>query len=779
MKQHIRISQFALATLAVAAIHGQDFGQTVDFSLPAVTAKSLLEQLSQKTGVTLMTSHQTADEVLLLVSKGAKLSDLMDRIAEAAGAEWQKESAGYRLIRSQALAQKQAREYVQHRANRIKSELDNITKELGRLPEWNAEEARRTAEASSPTAPEISPPRPGGGRERTVVVAPQGRPSAPINRALLRVLAAMNPADLAAIDDGSRVVFAITPTRVQRALSPKAVQAVQQFVAEQTLYAQTSPEPAQRPGGPERVVFSVFDTSPTPLQGGLGEALLIVTRRPHDENLQFELKIADQTGRFVGQAMRYLGLGLQAAGKQPAGSPAAQQKPLELSALGRQHAELLAKAPLGGGRFDIALSGGNLMFRVENAGPGAPPSSAPASVGETWRDKLASADRHEPFGFAISDLFLGWAASSESSLVACLPDGALIPLSLRSLQPMTPSDLERISMSELGLSVRKGGGWTVIGPAYPASIAGTRADRSALGALLRAVGSEGRLSLDVLGRYASTRGQPHPRGIETAYLSLLNQGAYGTFVASLSNWKMVQLWTGLDPVRKKSLMDGAPLALGGLGPQLGPLVNSMVYDDPNGPGRMDAFPPGGRRGPGPIQESVVMAFAESSIQAAMPPVVAGRFGNSLMEERTEFLPNGVPGNGALTLRWQNEDAVYATSGDGDAQGRFFTAQDYGAYLGITSRGGIGGVQLPSYDRFRLGAIRRLRFTFQLPANGIMTRELVDNAVEQGSRPIAFEALPQGFRDSVERARRMMSEAGERGREIRVRGDGQRIPPPPK
>lgn len=764
-----------LGSLALtASALAQDMAQKVTLRSPAKSAKALLAELSQSTGVAMTTAPQTAGEILLLSVTNVPLKDLMNKIAEAAGAEWQQDSAGWRLIRSQGLANKQDRELLEARAARIRAEIEKIAKSVAAQPRWTAAEARRAYEGEAgrgAVAPAPSLTFQLGqemGQQRFEM--PRSRPNSPVARALSRVLVGMNPADLASLAAGTRTVFALGPTRAQRPLPGKAVAAMQSFATEQALYAQSNSEGSAAEGAGPRWALRGQDSRAQWPAGGVAECLFVVTRRADADSLQCELKVADREGRFFAQASR--SINPRASDGQPsaASGAAIAEKPLQISEPGTQHATLLSRAFAGGDGFRfVSTSGGDNVFMTVASSAAltgtATPASAPIEAAAEWRERLARPDLFEPLGFAVSDLYLSYTAALGGNLVACLPDSVLMPLSRRSLQTLTPAELARISRADLGLGIRTADGWTVVTPRFPSLSRSTRIDRGALASMIAGIVRQGRLALDTLGAYALRRPTPPARGaFDTTYVALIDRRASGTLVESGFNWKMIQLYSSLDQARRKALSDGAIVRLGSLSKYQFDLVDSMVYDDPNGAIRVQ--PPQRQapvgRGRGQRQREVfegalVMAGDDGSMMTFSTGGSA-----SIMDERTEFLPDGLPAQGSMVMRWSRQLAAYATRSANPGDGQFLSAESYGAMTGFAQGSNARGEHgLPQYDRFQPGSIVTMQFTFALPSQGTMQRELRDETVSEGSRLGTYEELPQAYRQEVERARRRAAEASRR------------------
>ena len=786
----------AVLALGAAALMSaaQDTSQKVSFSAPAGIAKNLLPELSKAAGVNFLTSPQTAGEVLLIDVKDVTLKDLMERIAKVAAAEWKQEGESFRLIRSQALAAQQERAFLTERANRLKAEQAKLTQELAGMPALSAAEAKR---AHDEQAKQIDAVRSAIAEGRPVssnAINPAVMNLNPGTRLMLRLLAAMPPAELAALGAGTRTVYSSAPTRAQKPLPGQANRAIGDFLREYEIWLQANPpKAASEPA--TGVPMIMFDGGLKPMQGGLGKVLLVVSRTQFGNNLQCELRVADAAGDIVTSQFRALndtsvplaGPGRAATPEAAATpTPPAGEKPLEISAPAREHAAFLAQSPSRGNGIFIASAGpsprgGGAAIRVTNelvlgapAGGGGGPAK-PLPVNSAWADKLVHPDRSDPLSFAVSELYLALARDHGKNLVASLTDSLLIPLGTRAQQPIAPSQLLQIARNELSQNVEEDQSWMTVMPKFPAYERSIRIDREQLANLLTSIQKEGRMSLDALSRYALSRNLPAPNpALDGRYLNALFPNAFGEFNQAVGNWRMHQLYATLDAGQRKRLADGGAINLGALTPQQFRIVDSLVFDDMGGPylNRAPAPNPGGANR---AQSETQMRFAAQGGQTFS----FGNGSSKLSDERTEFLAGGLPGAGTLTLTVNNQEAALAMRQDGSAEPRFFTPESYGAYQTIGANlvinGGNGPApQVPQYDTFRPAIQQTLDFHFQLTSQASIDRQLRDAWFVQGSTPGGYEMLPETYRQRVDEAAKRMKDARAT---VNIGGGPARVRPP--
>ena len=88
---------------ACGAAFAQDLSAKFSFKAPAARAKSLVGSLGKAAGVSLSTSGNVGEDVLVLNLTDVTVAEAMKRIAETLHAEWQKDGEGYVLSRGSIL----------------------------------------------------------------------------------------------------------------------------------------------------------------------------------------------------------------------------------------------------------------------------------------------------------------------------------------------------------------------------------------------------------------------------------------------------------------------------------------------------------------------------------------------------------------------------------------------------------------------------------------------------------------------------------------------------
>lgn len=774
------IRSFSLLTfsLATAFALGQDTAQKVTFTAKAGSAKQVLEALSKQTGVTFSTAPQTEGEILLVSVKDVPLTDLMKQLAKAAAAEWQPEGEGFRLIRPQGMHNQQEREYYDARAAKVKKAQEGFQDALNKQKPLTPAEAARIAQAQARATEDMRAAVTEGRSLNFPRMDPATMNANPTTRLLLRLLTSFAPADFARIPSGSRVVFSSAPTRAQRPLPSAAGRAITDFAREADVWLNAMPKTSSPAGDdPTRgFVLAAPGGTIAPMEGGIGKILLVVQRNVFNDSLQTEVKVADQSGKIVANSMRMIpvldSLPTQLirsssdpqANPAPAPAPASPGKPLEVSAASREHAAYMMQSPSrnqimfmtsavpgGGASRSIAITAtADTAFSFGGSGNASPK----VPMTSQWQGPMLRPDQNDPMSYAVSDLFLSLANVSERNIVASLPDSALIALSQRAQQRITDTQLLEIAKGNLELTVDDAEGWLNIRPQSPFFNRSIRVDRKALGQMLAGIQKDGRLTLDNLSRYALSRTQPAPNpAFDLRYVNALFSSEASDFQNANQNWKMLQLYATLSADQRRSLSNGGVLNLGGLAPRQSAIVNAMVYDDAMGPMFLQNLP---RTGPERREERSMVFAAEGGM------VFSTGSAQTLMNERTEFLPGGVPSNGTLALRVSTQEAVLASRKDGSVDPRFFSAESYGAYQGIAPNivlaGNSGGNNtMPTYDQFRSAVQQSLDFLFQFTPQASLSRQLQDAWFIPGSTAGAYGMLPESFRKKADETAAQMKD----------------------
>ncbi|HVL37972.1 MAG TPA: hypothetical protein VM328_01150, partial [Fimbriimonadaceae bacterium] len=536
-----RITPAILAGIALAsAASAQDLQAKITYSNRGAAARTVLRDLSALTGLQLETSPQTANDVLQVRVKDVPASELLKRIAEVANAEWRPEGSLYRLSRPQLLVQELQRKEIADRsegiAEAIKQMTAGVDQPFGQAEAQQLKNNQPRLEAGAP------------------IRLDQARSlSGPAGRLLGRLLRALNPADLAAIQPSQRVVYSSLATRMQRQMPPAAGRLISQFPPEHNAWAETvSAQPPDPNARPIPLPFGP-DASAKVLDKPLGKVLLIVTRSGASPGLSLELRVYDNQGGRVTSASAFLSpRTTQTSDNSPA--RASDGSALQFSPEALQLAKAISSGALmrSGAVMMISMQEGNAEPLTIGTVPGATQPLAPAV-----RELLANPDKVEPLSLFAGPIVEGMAG--EANVVAYLPDSLLSYLPARIASgSSSKAQLETLLRQDPDLIVAIEGTWFTLKAKHPISARSAQVDRHALARLIKSIFAQGYATLDEVATYALSVSAGVPgNGLDSMYLRAASPDAATMLGNGIEDRRsMLRLYATLGPAQRQALRQG-------------------------------------------------------------------------------------------------------------------------------------------------------------------------------------------------------------------------------
>lgn len=746
------VRTLAIFSVAVPSlVAGQSpLAQPVSLDIPPSRLPEALKAIESRTGVSLLAGTPLANEVVMIRVRDVPLADVMNRLAETVGAEWQREGAGYRLSRSVAQEQRDARAAAQARQRAIQKAIDAALAELRRRPRLDEATVRdmmgELPWPDRPTAP------PGGGRGAGERLVPRidlrgALVATPGGRAAAQIASLIGAGELARIEPGQRVVYSTRPTPMQRPLVGAALGIVQRMIEEERVFQEVTLDmvrsrfPAiddamsrggrsrNEPSGP--IAKVLFIVTPGRAEGRPGRGAF---RAPWQ--MPVEIVALDAQGR---QVTRNLGL-LEISEDEAAPTGDAGGEPIAFSDEAKAWARAIqfgSRRP-GGGPF-----GGGPIAEVVGAvfsfGPEDQDDSA-LKVADRLRQAMADPLQNEPLAFYVGPAFL--AAAGDENLIASLPDDLLTSLAPAVNAGITTGNLLARAASEWNLDVRREGGWMLVAPENRTAARFARIDRAALAAVLSVVSQGRNLSLDELAAYAARR----PRGATSWDLALwriLNPVSAGTQASQLfGNYEALRLWGLLDTGARQTLLRGQALSLTAIGGPLRAHIDDLVWNSWDGPRQMASGAP------------ATGAASSVSVAAVAPPGRRGGPMGAMMfanVERTELLPNGIPQGATLRLRVAADPAGAVWAQHSSGQGRILSLGELAFQRARERNPGLlpGPDRGPRFDLYQPAKSTIYVFELSLAPNVNMVRALNDYQLDPSARPGSYDALPGSIRDRVE------------------------------
>ena len=764
LKSSLRPLLFPLIfTLSGSSVYAQSLDSKLSYECEPTTVAKVLASLSEKSKVLLRTSKGTESQVVQIRATDKPLREIMNRLAEATGAEWAQESDGYRLTRSSTLANKQKGEELQDRIKRMQDAIGQLVAEANKLEVFDRQAAQKYVDqaraAMNSVMNGVSSGRINVGS--TVRQFNSYNAGSPSGRAIAKLLQLMSIADLAALAPGTRTVYATSPTQMQRPLPAGTEKIISKFIEEQKVLS----EAANSGASPQNPMMSAVFGGQVG-EGSPAKTIMVVSRFGATESLTLQIIVANVSGNSIAT-------GFSAISPSPASIVASFQSSqpndeVKFSELSKQFAKLVKDGMGTMGAVFVALSGGggDQTVTLAPSDQGAPAQN----LATDWKKRILHPDQYEPLSVVVNDAVRSISEGEKSDFVACLTDDSLIPMS-RSLAegPLKVGIAAKRIQEEWGLEVAKSGGWLVFSPRDPSSARDQQLNRPGLAKMLQALDAKGWLTLDEKAAYATSQPLSTPLfAFDNFFTRLINRTyADREMGRNFSGQReMLRFYALIGPSQRQALNTGRPVPIAGLtGEQLG-LLRSMVFNSPDGP-RVN-IPQSQQPNQGPPQRQRGVQFGGGAF------MMMG--GQNLREERTEALPTGLPTNGTVVLRTSRQPAVFASQ-QAASGGRTFTASELGMQRAMSSRTDLPAMfaNQQSFDRYLYGAQVDYDFAFQFTQQTSLDRSLTDYAFDAAAQPGPYDALPQVFRNNVDRA----TTAGTRMAmpRIPVQQGGGATPPP--
>jgi hypothetical protein len=746
----------AFSALTVISI-GQESTAKFDFEAPAAPAKRLFEALSKACGTSLVASGSVANDVLALRLHGVTVNEAMAKIAQTVHGEWRNEGSGWVLYRGSNYAAADERAEIGAKIADFRSSLANTIKEQQAAGQFNDNAAKKLVDAQKKLNDQVSQAANGG------VVTFKGDMTnvaslTPSARAIAGILSRMNDKQIASLLSGKRNVFSLTPTRMQMAMPNGSNQIVRQFVRDAQIYREVSQRNAPPQNENRRVIINGFgadEAGDGDFSLGVGYALLINQPSFGGSNVSVSLIVADPNGKTLASGQFFVGppSNRQAAQTAP---QSAEEKSIELSDLSKELAKALARISGGmsGGRTVMKLavavgSSGASTFKVSGGGLAKSPP-----ISDELRAKLLQPDLYDPMSFAPGEALTSAAKIKNENLVAYLPDSAFVQLSqLVANGGVTPGAFIQGARTQANLDITDANGWLLVSPKAPSTARARLVNRKALASTLKLIDSKAFLSLDDWATFAMAQEkEPRMLEIDDSYLRLINASAAEEGLSQFSyngGWQMLRFYGSLSTGQRQTMQQRGRISLNTLSQFQSAIITDQIFNSFDGP--MISQP-----NPEPGQRTRTFTFGG---------------GDSIPNERTIVLPNGLPRDGFLEINMDTSDAVQATSPE-ISGGAFLTAESLAFERLRLERPELATFgQNTQYDKFRLATKRTVSFQFHLTPQVSFARELEDNT--PSNRPYApFEQLPSRFRDRVEQQLAQLRKSWGNGG-----GGGGQIPPP--
>lgn len=707
-----RISTLAALLCLAGSVLAQDAAKRVTYRTVAVPATRAVAEIAKASGEVLTAAPAMARDIVVVAAKDVPLEDLLARLAEATSGTWVPVEGGRRLQPDVARRTREAQMTAQRRLAAIRKEIADRVAALSKKQPATLPEGKEPTEAQM--------------REQMEWYQAQD----PGQRALTQLLRMLDPALIAAMQPGDRVVFSTQPTRMQRPMGGNAAAVVAQFVeAHNEQVKDVTPEDLQQemPPGfqmPEWIRERMLRES-RPIKEA-GKALLVLERTSAFVDLtSVSLKLYDRTGRVV----------------KSEDTQIYETDPMAMFADVRANNQ--AAAPSAGApakRTPIVLSENTKEFEKLFSGMMGMNMQLTLNIKPEFREVLTRPDLHDPLGFRTSDSLLALADLQGRPLVAVVPDsmggGGMSGMFRRREGETVESFLAELRRST-SVTLSEANGWLTVVPKDPAETRKDRMNREAVAELLQAVEKNGTASLDDLARFATkvdnvSLGQ----GQEMSYLMLFVPGIFSFSNLGNVEWDLLRFHATLNPMQRRGAAEGIRIPFSSLSPVQKALTNRMAF---GANARLQV-----QRGDKPTEAD---PFQYMMSMVGMSGDVDFR------DEPTELMPNGLPPDGYLELRGEMGYVAAAVPPSGEPMAFFAAmgADELAMFRMLREDKNLAAVagMLPNFDRLRVGQRTEYSYQFHLAPRVTTGGKLLDTPSLRNAPIVAANQLPAAFNRRID------------------------------
>lgn len=520
----------------------------LDFEQRAAALKVVLQNLGEKGGVSLKAAPAVADEVVLVVAKGASVEEIKTQIAKALDATWTKASDADYLNRTAtqtkaiydrhlALRRKMVDEALSELRKPLEKEFDGGSLAAGLLALPSREQVQSDPIAARRFYDE----------ERRLFGG------SPASRLIRRLLAACRLEDLAAIGPYERAVFRASPTARQFGFDRRPLdQARAAYAAEQQAWIDAA-KAVEFPEDPQgRMVSDPRSQLRNPTE--IPNSFKLVVRRGDMANLfMANLVWLEENGmsRTVAQ--------------MSVDDP--QRRFLDTAILPQKPD---ADDPV------VEFSAKTLLFneRIMSLNSGV----AKSAMKPEMLELILHPDLDDPLSFGTSDGFSAAAGYLKKNIVASLSDRAAnTTWFLNREKPMRVNEFLRGQVDSGALQLVEEGNWRRYSPSdrYEANLEFT--PRIAIAFLTQSIHSKGRLDVRDYATYAYQSKRISRTGLGDIYLMLLDSSASSGL--DRTDWNALRLYGSFDRVSQARLEQGEHFRYSGLSAEQKKIVDRIVYAD--------------------------------------------------------------------------------------------------------------------------------------------------------------------------------------------------------
>lgn len=737
--------------LACTVAWGQDLDQKVEYRTVAVPLQKVVADLSTLTKLNIQVAPTMANEIVILGVKDMSLRMLLKRLGEVTTGRWEESPERMVLVRDTAGMRTQEDLEYRKRLTAVQNDIKKLVACLA--PKKPTEKPKKTPEQE-----EWDP-------EMVNEMMGMINSDAPAGRALIKLIQGIGAAPFASLASGDRMVFATTPTRMQRSMPSGAPAIFDQLIRDHNAYVKSMPK-----GDPEQM--EELDSEMTQRiqkfaeRFGYGrenqtidrpavKAILSVEQEAFGGNLSVTMSLFDDKGNVMLNETGYLDTGdsgymssimadIPIPGEKPKPEPKfPQEKPIEYSALTKARLEM----------------------RMNFMDPLAAPKMTPE-----LREAMLNPERFDPLSFSESEALLATGAAKGWNIVANLPDGIAPAFNMEGMPGMpakaalTPSRHLHALQNNGALKVIQVANELLVVPSAPAQARRTRLSRAALGRVLRIADQNGTLTLDDMAAYSLVALPPMETPVATQYFMTFAPSVMTGGMAGMMDWNLLRFYGMLAPDQRQALLGGARIPLGQLSQPQQAMATRLLF---GAPVNLSVERPGEKKDDDDLE----------GLFGGFMGAFGGGAKTDYRDEPTELMPNGMPGNGYLQITAKKSNVVYSADKVPNMLSRYGLGVDELALFAMMKEDPnmqeAGGF-IPSLTQVKLGERTTYDIRLQV-ADGVARRgTLQDDRLPKDATVINMSELPASFTAEIEKRKEKWKKLG-----LPFGGREQNGPPPAK
>ena len=692
----------------------------------------------------MLASGELKNFPLYINVKGVPLNDLLTRISKTVGGEWSKRDGNLYLTLEADVRSRQDREGDPEIVKALEATINTPLKPA--MTPADMEKAGKDADKDPKRAMEMV------GKIFSNMYNP--------DETSMKLVQAIGAKDLSTIIEGRRVVLSSNPNQMQGLLNTNSVNLI---MAEMRKLAAKAPKSDSKGEDPLAMFGSMFGgglTKPELVNKvSLIQAAFQIQKR-NTLNVTINAYTPDGAGVYTKQ------VSLPMVNPEASRPVVTSGTPITLSPGTQEYVKALSdNSALDPFTSMIVNFNGNIssvMGMFLGGGEGfaqpAPPITKPISAG--LRAKLLDPVTNEPFAMTLGEVLDAYATRGQNVVASPSDDilGSLVT-AISAKNPTIEGVLDAIDRS-ITQEVDMDGTWTIVRASSPLELRSAFCNRGALKNLILGAGNRGYINLEDCLKFASQ--QTLARGSETLAIpytqALFRTSDMGAATALTGlGFDALKFYGTFDQTQRAALEAGKPIALASLFPGQREILGRMVFngmvppmgaDNPLG-GMFDEM--GGNEGPADEDGDGMAGMAGMGMAMAGPMLsMFGMGGVTVMNERTNLLPSGIPSFGTIkmkkfsmkSLMGMNTDTGVSTIGVPEMMAMFETDRPEMPMFGGMKR---------NYNMYKLAQQSTLMFTFDFAKKASYFTSLYDVAVDN-SRTYRKDELPKKMQDRLNPAR---------------------------